>query len=67
MDTTDRWIVAGLGVIVAIVIGAVVWAIVTSPAGSACPHGQVLTVTSYVPVKAGSVTVMDPIYGCEAR
>lgn len=34
--------------------------------GPACPPGQVFTVLSYFPIKVGSVTVLNPVYGCVA-
>jgi hypothetical protein len=54
---------AGLGTLAAI-IGIVVAVLVLTHTSVSCPAGQSLQVITYIPVKAGSVTTLQPVYGC---
>lgn len=44
--------------------GLIAWA--ATDGGAGCPKGQSLQVITYIPVRAGNVTVLQAVYACEA-
>jgi hypothetical protein len=43
-------------------LGLIIWAVVSG--NTDCPKGQQAGIVTYMPVAAGGVTTVQPVYGC---